>query len=98
VILNKEIKIYNLSVEGTSLLNEVTFLDHESHQIQSRLDYLNNLERYLINNNVLNSDNIPAPALVDIEDPNIVTSVNNLVLLAKTREGLEKKLNLPIRH
>ncbi len=85
-------KIYNLSVEGTSLLNEVTLLDHESHQIQGRIDYLNSLERYLINNNVLNSDNIPAPALVNIEDPNIVTSVNNLILLSKTKEGLERKV------
>ena len=85
-------KIYNLSIEGSTLLNEVTLLDHESHQIQSKLDYYNNLERYLTNNNVLDSDNIPAPALVDIEDPNIVTSVNNLIVFSKTREALEKKV------
>ncbi len=85
-------KIYNLSVEGTALLDEVTLLDHESQQILRRIDYLDNLEGYLISNNVINSEYIPAPALVDMEDPGIVTSVNNLILLAKTREGLEKKV------
>lgn len=85
-------KIYNLSVEGTTLLNEVTLLDHESQEILNRLEYLNNLERYLNTNSVINSEYIPAPALVNMEDPGIVTSVNNLILLAKTREGLEKKV------
>ncbi len=48
------------------------------------------------NNNIIDSDHIPAPALVDMEDPGIVTSVNNLMILSKTREGLEKGLNLLI--
>ncbi len=85
-------KIYNLSVEGTSLLNEVTLLDHESQQIINRIEYLDNLESYLINNSVINSEYIPAPALVEMEDPGIATSVNNLIMLAKTREGMEKKV------
>ena len=85
-------KIYNLSVEGTSLLNEVTLLDHESQEILNRIDYLNNLESYLTNNSVISSEYIPAPALVNMEDPGIATSVNNLILLAKTREGLEKRV------
>ncbi|MDH3323657.1 MAG: polysaccharide biosynthesis tyrosine autokinase, partial [Flavobacteriaceae bacterium] len=86
-------KIYDLSAEGTKILNEVTLLDNESQNIQNKIDYLVSLERYLINNSTLSSDNIPAPAIVNIEDPNIVSSVNNLIVLSKTREGLEKKVN-----
>jgi capsular exopolysaccharide synthesis family protein len=85
-------QIYDLSVEGTALLNEVTLLDHEAQQISSRIEYLNNLESYLVSHSVINSDNVPAPALVDMEDQGIVTSVNNLILLAKTREGLEQRV------
>ena len=85
-------QIYDLSVEGTALLNEVTLLDHEAQQIVNRIEYLNNLENYLVSNSIIDSDNIPAPALVDMEDQGIVTSVNNLILLAKTREGLEQKV------
>ncbi|MCK4562864.1 MAG: polysaccharide biosynthesis tyrosine autokinase, partial [Flavobacteriaceae bacterium] len=85
--------IYDLSAEGASLLGEVTSLDNESQTIQNKIDYLNNLERYLINNGTLSSDNIPAPAIVNIEDPNIIKSVNNLIVLSKTREGLEKRVN-----
>jgi capsular exopolysaccharide synthesis family protein len=84
--------IYDLSVEGTALLNEVTSLDREFQQIESRMEYLNNLENYLISNSIIDSDHIPAPALINMEDPGIVTSVNNLIVLAKTREGLEKKV------
>ncbi len=88
--------IYDLSAEGSALLNEITLLDQESQQIQRRVEYLNNLENYLISNSVINSDNIPAPALVNMEDPNIITSVNNLITLSKTREGLEKRVKPPI--
>ncbi len=84
--------IYNLSMEGTVLLNEVTELDQESQKILQRIEYLNNLENYLQNNNIIDSDHIPAPALINMEDPGIVTSVNNLMILAKTREGLEKRV------
>jgi len=84
--------IYDLSVEGTALLNEVTALDREFQEVESRMEYLNNLENYLISNSIIDSDHIPAPALINMEDPGIVTSVNNLIVLAKTREGLEKKV------
>ncbi len=81
-------QIYNLSVEGTSLLSEVTILDNEALALQNKIEYLNNLYNYLRNNSTIHSDNIPAPAIVNIEDPNISNSLNNLIILSKTKEGL----------
>ncbi len=84
-------KIYDLSTQGNSLLNEVTLLDNNMLTIQNKIEYLTNLENYLRNNDIY-SDDIPAPALVDIEDPNISSSLINLILLSKEKEGLERRV------
>ena len=85
-------RIYNLSAEGNSLLSEVTALDVEAIKIQNKIDYLNNLEEYLRNNSTIYSENIPAPAIVNIEDPSIAASLNNLIMLLKEKERLERKV------
>ncbi|MEN8126125.1 MAG: polysaccharide biosynthesis tyrosine autokinase, partial [Bacteroidota bacterium] len=80
--------IYDLSAEGTNLLGEATALDNEAQQIRNRLDYYKNLETYIRARNQYD-ENIPAPALVDIEDPNISKSVGTLISLSKAKENME---------
>ncbi|MGB5262337.1 MAG: polysaccharide biosynthesis tyrosine autokinase, partial [Lutimonas sp.] len=80
--------IYDLSAEGASLLNEVTTIDNEIRFVKNRLDYLGSLESYIKNRNQID-ENIPAPALVNIEDPNITSSVNSLIAMSKAKENLE---------
>lgn len=80
--------IYDLSAEGSILLGEATSLDAESLQMKNRLDYYNNLESYIRSRDIYN-ESIPAPALVNIEDPNITKSVGTLISLSKAKETLE---------
>ncbi|MDZ7614674.1 MAG: polysaccharide biosynthesis tyrosine autokinase [Flavobacteriaceae bacterium] len=80
--------IYDLSAEGTSLLTEATSLDSEVNFVKNRLDYFNSLESYMRNRSQID-ENIPAPALVNIEDPTLVNSVNSLITLSKAKENLE---------
>ena len=80
--------IYDLSAEGSTLLQEATTLDAESLQLKNRLDYYNNLESYIRSRDKYD-ESIPAPALVNIEDPNITSSVTTLISLSKAKETLE---------
>lgn len=80
--------IYDLSAEGSMLLGEATSLDAESLQMRNRLDYYSNLESYIRSRDNYD-ESIPAPALVNIEDPNITKSVGTLISLSKAKETLE---------
>ncbi len=80
--------IYDLSAEGSSLLGEATSLDAKSLELKNRLDYYSNLENYIRSRNKYD-ESVPAPALVNIEDPNITASVSTLISLSKAKETLE---------
>ena len=78
-----------LSVEGQALFTEVTELDKQQQQTTDRLQYYNNLERYILNNKDIKHD-IPVPVNVAIEDANIVRNINELVELSKEKKSLEE--------
>ncbi len=84
----KRNEIYDLSAEGTMLFGEATSLDAQSLELKNRLDYYNNLENYISSRDKYD-ESIPAPALVNIEDPNITASVGILIALSKEKETLE---------
>ena len=82
-------KVYDLSIEGQSLFNEVNILDKQQQQVTDRLQYYNNLENYIMSNNEI-SDDIPAPVNVSIEDPNITKYIVELVDLSKQKKYLKQ--------
>ncbi len=78
--------IYDLSIEGSAIYDEMKELDSKSLHYQERLNYYKRLETYLKNNESLNENNIPVPAVLDVEDPNIVASIGALVAKSKAKE------------
>ena len=82
-------KVYDLSIEGQLLFNEVSELDKQQQQINDRLQYYTNLENYISKNKEINED-IPAPVNVTIEDPNLTKNIVELVELSKQKKILEQ--------
>jgi uncharacterized protein involved in exopolysaccharide biosynthesis len=80
--------IYNLSTEGSALFEEMVDLDLQTKHFQDRINYYQRLESYLKNNETLNENNIPVPAVIDMEDQNISTSIGMLIAKTKTKENL----------
>ena len=81
--------VYDLSMQGQQLLVDVSVLDNQQEEIKNRLNYFNNLENYIVNNNDIGSD-IPVPANVTIEDPNMAKNMADLIELSKQKKTLEK--------
>jgi len=84
--------IYDLSAQGAMLFGEVTELDAQSLELRNRLDYYSNLESYILSRDKYD-ESVPAPALVNIEDPNITVSVGTLIALSKEKETMEMTVN-----
>lgn len=83
--------IYDLSMQGSAVFSEVTSLEKQAIEIKDRLFYYNNLKQYINNSSQL--QNIPAPAIIAVEDPTIPNFVNKLTNLSKSKEKLEQTVN-----
>ncbi|MCF6351354.1 MAG: polysaccharide biosynthesis tyrosine autokinase [Flavobacteriaceae bacterium] len=82
-------KIYDLSTEGQSFFESVADLDKEKEKLKGRIQYYGNLRQYLNSNNSVDS-NIPVPAIIEIEDQTISSSVKELIALYRAKESLEQ--------
>ncbi len=86
-IFKQENESYNLSSEASYIFQKVKSLDQQSYDLSLRLKYYENLKAYLsVDTNI--PDNIIAPSLVDIEDPNIALSTGKLIELSQKRSVL----------
>lgn len=87
----KELKdIYNLSSEGSQIFRETIDLDKTYISLQERMEYYNNLENYI--NTSQNLSNIPAPAVINVEDATISPKITDLTQLSASKEQLLKEV------
>jgi uncharacterized protein involved in exopolysaccharide biosynthesis len=80
--------IYNLSAEGAAIFEDAIALDSKSKHLQDRLDYFIGLESYIRSHEEFDSNTIPVPAVIEMEDQNIVKSIGVLVTKSKAKETL----------
>jgi len=80
--------IYNLSAEGTAIFNDVLALDDQSLNLQDRIDYFSSLKNYINTHDSFESNTIPVPAVLKMEDSKISKSIGVLVSKYKIRETL----------
>ena len=75
----KKNRIYNLSQEGIMIFEETIDLEKNKINLISRLEYLYNLEKYINTHNTYSD--IPAPAIIEIEDNKIRNNIDELTQL-----------------
>lgn len=83
-------EIYDLSAEGSLIFSKTTELDDIQTDLVDRLEYYTNLENYIKTSQ--DFTNIPAPAVIDVEDSAISSSVAALTGLITEREKLSGKI------
>lgn len=86
----EEKDIYNLSAEGRLIFSETTNLDRAQTSFLERLEYYENLENYIKTSQSLS--NIPAPAVINIEDATISPKITALTQLATQKEKLDTEV------
>lgn len=84
----KENDIYNLNSAAGTIFQKISALDNQRYELNSRLNYYQGLKDYLSENKDV-EDDIVAPSLVNIEDPNISLSTAKLIELSKEKSVLE---------
>ena len=82
----KKTKTLDIGGQGRQLSSELASLDLEQNAVQKRLNYLDKLEQYLIVRK--NFNDVPAPSVVGIEEPNIVKNVGEIINLSVERSKL----------
>ncbi|MGV8945662.1 MAG: polysaccharide biosynthesis tyrosine autokinase [Lutibacter sp.] len=82
--------IYELSTEGGEIYSQTVSLDKMQKQLGDRIEYFNNLENYIKTHT--NFTNIPAPAIINIEDGSISGMVGELTKLSIKKEQLSKEV------
>lgn len=82
--------IYELSAEGSQIFSQTTSLDKIQEQLSDRIVYFNNLENYIKTHT--NFTNIPAPAIINIEDGSISGMVGKLTELSIKKDQLSKEV------
>ncbi|MDD3723013.1 MAG: polysaccharide biosynthesis tyrosine autokinase [Lutibacter sp.] len=86
----QENSIYQLSAEGGEIYSQTISLDKMQEQLGDRIVYFNNLENYIKTHT--NFTNIPAPAIINIEDGTISEMVGKLTELSIKKERLSKEV------
>jgi capsular exopolysaccharide synthesis family protein len=87
----KEAKdIYNLSAEGSQIFSQTISLDKAQVSYLERLEYYENLESYI--NTSQSYSNIPAPAVINIEDATISPKITTLTQLSTQKEKLQTEV------
>ncbi|MDA8594972.1 polysaccharide biosynthesis tyrosine autokinase [Flavobacteriaceae bacterium] len=87
----KENDIYSLNTSAGTIFQKITAYDNQRYQLQSRRTYYINLKNYLKGSNDMDNDVI-APSLIDIEDPNISISTAKLIELSQEKAILESSV------
>ena len=83
-------EIYQLSAEGGEIFSQTLSLDKMQEQLGDRIAYFNNLENYIKTHS--DFTNIPAPAIINIEDGSIAGMVGKLTELSIRKEKLSKEV------
>ncbi|WP_372767911.1 polysaccharide biosynthesis tyrosine autokinase [Lutibacter sp.] len=86
----QENSIYQLSAEGGEIYSQTVSLDKMQEQLGDRIVYFNNLENYIKTHT--DFTNIPAPAIINIEDGSISGMVGKLTELSIKKEKLSKEV------
>ncbi|MDO9274408.1 MAG: polysaccharide biosynthesis tyrosine autokinase [Lutibacter sp.] len=86
----QENSIYELSAEGGEIFSQTLSLDKMQEQLGDRITYFNNLENYIKTHT--NFTNIPAPAIINIEDGSISGMVGKLTQLSIKKDKLSKEV------
>lgn len=86
----QENSIYELSAEGGEIFSQTISLDKIQEQLGDRIEYFNNLESYIKTHS--NFTNIPAPAIINIEDGAISGLVGKLTELSIKKNKLSKEV------
>jgi len=86
----QENAIYELSAEGGEIFSQTLSLDKMQEQLGDRIAYFNNLENYIKTHT--NFTNIPAPAIINIEDGSISGMVGKLTELSIKKDKLAKEV------
>ncbi|HEY9168674.1 MAG TPA: polysaccharide biosynthesis tyrosine autokinase [Lutibacter sp.] len=86
----QENEIYQLSAEGGEIFSQTLSLDKLQEQLGDRIAYFNNLENYIKTHT--DFTNIPAPAIINIEDGSIAGMVGKLTELSIRKEKLSKEV------
>lgn len=79
-------RITNVSEKGSNILNESVKLDDELNRQTLRLEYYQNLKKYLTNPE---GQELLVPSVIGIEDPLFNTMVSNLLALQNEKSGLK---------
>ncbi len=82
--------IYNLSAEGGEIFSQTITLDKLQLEIMERIQYFDNLEKYIKTHT--DYSKIPAPALINIEDGSISAMIGKLTGLSIDKEKLESEV------
>jgi len=82
--------IYNLSAEGSEIFSQTLGHDKMQIELNDRISYFNNLEKYIKTHT--NYSKIPAPAIINIEDGSISGMVGKLTQLSIQKEKLTKEV------
>ena len=82
--------IYNLSAEGNEIFSQTKALDDVQRELNDRISYYDNLVNYIETHN--DYSNIPAPAMINIEDGTISDMVGQLTTLSIQKEKLSKEV------
>ncbi|MDT8417224.1 MAG: polysaccharide biosynthesis tyrosine autokinase [Lutibacter sp.] len=86
----QENAIYQLSAEGGEIYSQTLSLDKMQEQLGDRIAYFNNLENYIKTHS--DFTNIPAPAIINIEDGSISEMMGKLTELSIRKEKLSKEV------
>jgi len=86
----QENSIYQLSAEGGEIYSQTVSLDKMQEQLGDRIVYFNNLENYIKTHT--DFTNIPAPAIINIEDGSISGMVGKLTELSIKKAKLSKEV------
>jgi len=82
--------IYQLSAEGSEIFSQTTSLDRNQAEIRDKIQYYKNLINYIESQN--DYTNIPAPAVINIEDPTIPSMIGKLTDLSIQKERLQSEV------
>lgn len=86
----KENLIYQLSAEGNEIYSQTIGLDKLQIQLIEKIEYLHDLEDYIKTHT--SYTNIPAPAIINIEDASIPGMMSRLTELSIQKEKLAEEV------
>ncbi|MFN3755258.1 polysaccharide biosynthesis tyrosine autokinase [Flavobacterium sp.] len=83
---SKTNNVLDIEEGGATYKNQLLSFDTQKDEVERKLAYLNTLKTYLKNS--VDFSKLPAPTVVGIDEPNIVTNVSKLISLSIERTEL----------